>query len=56
MDDPTDLESKEREARWQAWLAKGTARDRAVARKAKAFAIAVAMLVGLGVVIYHYAH
>ena len=44
MNDRTDDVSKEREKLWQAWLAKGKARDQATGRKLKVVVAVVLLL------------
>ena len=57
MSDETDLESKEREERWQAWLAKGRLRDQATARRVNVLLTFVVLtLIALGMAAYWSAH
>jgi hypothetical protein len=56
MDDLTDLVSREREERWQAWLSKGRARDQATDRRVRVSVIVMVLLVTLALISYHFVH
>jgi hypothetical protein len=57
MSDETDLVSKDREERWQAWLAKGSLRDQATARRVNVLlTFLVLTLIASGVAAYWSAH